>query len=279
VTIFASARILSRRPNVVWLEENQMTSKHPGAAIVIGGSSGVGRAAVLGLAAAARRVWAVGRDRARLDGLRREVTGPGEVVTRAFDATDGAAMDQLIAEVDPDLLVLSAGARPRLALIQEQTWESFSAPWNTDLKIAFQIGQTALRRPLRPGSQVIFVSSGAGLGGSPLSGGYAGAKRMQMLLAGYLQRSADAAKLGVRFQALVPKQVLAQSEMGTAVADAYAKLGGITPEKYMERFGAPLTPGDVGRAVVKLAETHEVPREGSLGPVFGLTAASGLEAL
>ena len=54
MTIFASARILSRRPNVVWLEENQMT-KDVRTAIVIGGSAGVGRAAVMGLAAARPR--------------------------------------------------------------------------------------------------------------------------------------------------------------------------------------------------------------------------------
>ena len=154
-------------------------TKQPGSAIVVGGGSGIGRAAVLALAAKGTRVWAVGRDRARLEqlreGFRKEATGPGEVVVRALDATDAPAMDRLIEEVDPDLLVLSAGARARLALIDEQTWESFSAPWNTDLKIAFQVGQTALRRPLRPGSLVIIVSSGAGLMGSPLSGGYAGA--------------------------------------------------------------------------------------------------------
>lgn len=253
-------------------------TKHTGSAIVVGGSSGVGRAAVLGLAAAGWRVWAVGRDRTRLDQLSRGAAGRGEVLTRVFDATDGAAMDRLIDEADPDLVVLSAGARPRLALVEEQTWESFSAPWNTDLKLAFQIGQTALRRPLRPGSQVIFVSSGAGLGGSPLSGGYAGAKRMQMILAGYLQRSADAAKLGIRFLALVPKQVLAQSEMGAAVADAYAKLGGITPEKYMERFGTPLTPEDVGRTIVEVAGGRDVPRNGSVGPVLGVSG-TGLEPL
>ena len=180
-------------------------NKQPSSAIVVGGGSGIGRATVLALAAAGTRVWAVGRDRARLEQVRKDAAGPGEVTVRAFDATDGPAMDRLIAEVDPDLVVLSAGARARLALIHEQTWESFSAPWNTDLKIAFQVGQTALRRPLRPGSLVIIVSSGAGLQGSPLSGGYAGAKRMQMFLAGYLQRSADAAKLGIRFLALVPE--------------------------------------------------------------------------
>ena len=67
---------------------------------------------------------------------------------------------------------------------RNRRWESFSASWNTDLKIAFQVGQTALRRPLRPGSLVLIVSSGAALVGSPMSGGYAGAKRMQMFLAG-----------------------------------------------------------------------------------------------
>ena len=249
-------------------------NKQPSSAIVVGGGSGIGRATVLALAAAGTRVWAIGRDRARLEQVRKDAAGPGEVTIRAFDATDGPEMDRLIAEVDPDLVVLSAGARARLALIHEQTWESFSAPWNTDLKIAFQVGQTALRRPLRPGSLVIIVSSGAGLQGSPLSGGYAGAKRMQMFLAGYLQRSADAAKLGIRFLALVPKQVLAESELGAAVASAYGALGGITPEKFMERFGAPLTPGDLARTIVDVAR-GELGREGSIVGVSG----KGIEPL
>ena len=243
-------------------------TKQPGSAIVVGGGSGIGRAAVLALAAAGRRVWAVGRDRARLDKVREEAAAPGEVVVRAFDATDAAAMDRLIDEADPDLLVLSAGARARLALIHEQTWESFSAPWNTDLKIAFQVGQTALRRPLRPGSLVIIVSSGAGLLGSPLSGGYAGAKRMQMFLASYLQRSADAAKLGIRFLALVPKQVVAETELGATVASAYGALGGITPEKFMERFGTPLTANDLARTIVDIAG-GEIARDGNIVGVSG----------
>jgi NAD(P)-dependent dehydrogenase (short-subunit alcohol dehydrogenase family) len=249
-------------------------TKQPGSAIVVGGGSGIGRATVLALAAAGRRVWAVGRDRARLEEVLKEAAGPGEVLTRALDATDAPAMDRLIDEVDPDLVVLSAGARARLALIHEQTWESFSAPWNTDLKIAFQVGQTALRRPLRPGSLVIIVSSGAGLMGSPLSGGYAGAKRMQMFLAGYLQRSADAAKLGIRFLALVPKQVVAETELGATVASAYGALAGITPEKFMERFAAPLTANDLARTIVDVARGEIVP-EGSILGVSG----KGIEPL
>jgi NAD(P)-dependent dehydrogenase (short-subunit alcohol dehydrogenase family) len=242
-------------------------------AIVIGGGSGVGRATVLTLAAAGTRVFAVGRRQAPLDAVSK-AAGPGQVVPRAFDATDGPAMDRLIDEADPDLVVLSAGARARIAQVPEQTWDSFSAPWNTDVKIAFQVGQTALRRPLRPGSLVVMVSSGAGLGGSPLSGGYAGAKRMQMFLAGYLQRSADAARLGLRFLALVPKQLLAGTELGESVADAYAAQAGLPREKFMERFGAPLTAEQVADTILQIAG-GELGRDGT---ILGLSG-TGPEAL
>jgi NAD(P)-dependent dehydrogenase (short-subunit alcohol dehydrogenase family) len=252
-----------------------MNAPQPRSAIVTGGGSGVGRAAVLALASGGTRVWAVGRDAARLERVRQEAEGaPGEVLTRPFDATDAPAMDRLIDEADPDLIVLSAGARARLALVHEQTWESFSEPWNTDVKIAFQVGQTALRKPLRPGSLVVIVSSGAGLFGSPLSGGYAGAKRTQMFLAGYLQRSSDAAKLGLRFVAVVPKQLIAGTELGATVADAYAALAGISRDKYMERFAVPLAAGAVGRVIVQVAR-GELGREGN---VLGVTGA-GTEAL
>jgi NAD(P)-dependent dehydrogenase (short-subunit alcohol dehydrogenase family) len=228
-----------------------MTQKEAGGtALVIGGGSGVGRATVLALAARGTRVWALGRDEARLRAVAAEAGVAGQVATRALDATDAASVDRVVAEADPDLIVVSAGARARLALVHEQTWETFSEPWNTDVKIAFQVGQTALRRPLRPGSVVVIVSSGAGLGGSPLSGGYAGAKRMQMFLAGYLQRSADLANRGVRFVAVVPKQLIAGTELGAQAADAYAALGGMTRGKYMERCGAPLTAEAVAKTII-----------------------------
>ncbi len=248
-----------------------------GRAIVIGGGSGVGRATVLGLTARGTQVWAVGRDLARLQAVRAEAADPGKVVTRALDATDPAAMDRVIDEADPDLIVVSAGVRARLAPVHEQTWETFSEPWNTDVKLAFQVGQTALRRPLRPGSVVVIVSSGAGLGGSPLSGGYAGAKRTQMFLAGYLQRSAELAQRGLRFVAVVPKQIMPGTELGAAAADAYAALAGMTRDKFMERFGAPLTPDAVAAAIVGVWQgTLQPPlRDARILAVTG----AGLEAL
>lgn len=252
-----------------------MTGSSIQSAIVIGAGSGIGRSTALALAAAGAHVRAVGRHAPPLERVRADATGPGAISVSALDATDGPAMDRLIREIDPDLVVVSAGARARLALVHEQTWDSFSEPWNTDVKMSFQIGQSALRKPLRPGSQVILVSSGAGLGGSPLSGGYAGAKRMQMFLAGYLQRSADAARLGIRFVAVVPKQLLAGTELGTEAADAYAALAGVTREKYMERFPVPLGADGVAQAIVKIAH-GEVAREGS---IVGVSGAAGIEAL
>ena len=75
--------------------------------------------------------------------------------------------------------------------------------------------------------------------------------------------------------ALVPKQVLAESEMGAAVADAYAKMGGITPEKFMERFGTPLTPVDRREGDRRTSRRGELGREGT---VLGISG-TGIEPL
>jgi NAD(P)-dependent dehydrogenase (short-subunit alcohol dehydrogenase family) len=223
-------------------------------ALVIGAGSGVGHATASALTAAGARVLAAGRER---------------------DATDPAQVGALLAEADPDLVVVTAGTRPRMASIEEQSWESFSMPWNVDVKIAFEVGRAALARPLRPNSTVLIVSSGAGLGGSPLSGGYAGAKRMQMFLAGYLQRAADARELGIRFVALAPRQFLVGTRIGEAAAAAYGAEIGESVEAYMKRrFPVPLDAAGVASAILSIASGEE-HRETTL---LGLTG-KGLEVI
>jgi hypothetical protein len=59
------------------------------------------------------------------------------------DATDPEQVATLLAEADPDVIVVAAGTRPRMAAIDQQTWESFSAPWNVDVKIAVEVGRRA----------------------------------------------------------------------------------------------------------------------------------------
>ena len=223
-------------------------------ALVIGAGSGVGRATADALTAAGAHVVASGRER---------------------DATDPAQVAALLDEADPDLVVVAAGARPRMASIEEQSWESFSTPWNVDVKIAFEVGRAALARPLRPNSTVLIVSSGAGLDGSPLSGGYAGAKRMQMFLAGYLQRAADARELGIRFVALAPRQFLVGTPIGEAAAAAYGAETGQSAEAFMKRrFPVPLDAAGVASAILSIASGEE-HRETTL---LGLTG-KGLEVI
>jgi NAD(P)-dependent dehydrogenase (short-subunit alcohol dehydrogenase family) len=206
-------------------------------ALIIGAGSGVGRATADALTAAGARVLAAGHER---------------------DATDPDEVAALLAEGDPDLVVVAAGARPRMASIEEQSWESFSAPWNVDVKIAFEVGRAALARPLRPDSTVLIMSSGAGLHGSPLSGGYAGAKRMQMFLAAYLQRAADARGLGIRFVALAPRQLLAGTAIGEAAAAAYGAQNGQSAQAYMkESYPVPLDPAGVAHAILSIASGEE----------------------
>jgi NAD(P)-dependent dehydrogenase (short-subunit alcohol dehydrogenase family) len=223
-------------------------------ALVIGAGSGVGKATASALAEAGVDVLGSRSDR---------------------DATDPVQVAALLAEADPDLVVVAAGVRPRMASIEEQSWESFSATWNVDVKIAFEVGRAALARPLRPGSTVVIVSSGAAVNGSPRSGGYAGAKRTQMFLAQYLQRAADAQGLGIRFVAIAPLQLVAGTEIGEAAAEAYGAENGESGEAYMQRrFPVALEPAGVAQAIISIAsgkEHHEAT-------VLGLTA-NGLEVI
>lgn len=222
-------------------------------ALVIGATGGVGQASAAALTSAGVRVVGAGSDR---------------------DATDPAQVAALLSEADPDLVVVAAGARPRMAPVDEQSWESFSLPWNVDVKVAFEVGRAVLAYPLRAGSAVLIVSSGAALHGSPLSGGYAGAKRMQMFLAGYLQRAADSRGLGIRFVAIAPRQFLASTRIGEAAAAAYGAEVGESPEEYMKRFPAPLDAAGVAQALLSIASGDE-HREATLLALSG----NGLEAI
>jgi NAD(P)-dependent dehydrogenase (short-subunit alcohol dehydrogenase family) len=242
-------------------------------ALVTGGSRGLGQGIVYALAAEGATVWALARDAGRLDMLKRDVDG---VHTLVADVTDPDAAPQALREARPNILVLNAGATPTMAPVHQQSWEQFSRTWDTDVHMTFAFSKEALLLPLAPGSVVVIVSSGAavGAGGSPLSGGYAGAKRMQWLLAHYLQREADSLNRDIRFVALLPRQIVGATELGHAAAAAYAAQQGISEAAFLERFGPALTPEGVGRAVVDLL-TDPAYRSGS---AYGVTGR-GLAAL
>src|SRR5262249_52282787 len=131
---------------------------------------------------------------------------------------------------------------------------------------------------LRPGSIVLIVSSGAGLHGSPLSGGYAGAKRTQMFVTQYLQRESDARGLGIRFVALAPRQLLAGTRIGEAAAAAYGAENGESVDAYMERrFPVPLDAAGVARAILAIADGTDGANDRA-ATLFAVTG-TGLEAI
>jgi NAD(P)-dependent dehydrogenase (short-subunit alcohol dehydrogenase family) len=247
---------------------NQLDNK---IALVTGGSRGLGRGIVAALAAKGVKVWAIARDPGNLGLLKRDVKG---VQTLAADVTDPQVASRSVRDIHPDILVLNAGAAPTLAAVHEQSWDQFSQPWETDVKSTFHFGREALLTPLSAGSVVVIISSGAAVGGSALSGGYAGAKRTQWFLAQYFQQEANNLKLGIRFVALVPKQIVGVTDLGNAAATAYAARQGITKQQFLERMGPVLTPEAVGQGVVALL-TEDAYRQ---GVAFGVSS-QGLASL
>ena len=237
--------------------------------VVVGGSRGVGRSIVEAALGEGATVLAVARGAAALKELSWETSG---VKTLAVDATDETAPDAVFAALAPDVLVICAGALAPSAPVQDQSWEDFSVNWEMDVKASFLFCKAALNNPLKPGSRVVLISSGAALtGGPPFAGGYAGAKRMQMFLAGHCQKESDRLGLDLRFMALAPARIMPGTGIGDAGLDGFAAYLGIQPAEILASMTDMQTPADVGRAVVALA-TGEA--EGSSFTVSG----SGLAA-
>lgn len=217
---------------------------------VVGASRGLGRGIAAAFADAGAAVVAVART---TDGLRELTAEHKGVRIESADATDPATAVRILRTHSPDVLVLVAGATPHMAPLQEQTWETFSVNWETDTRLTFHWLQQALLRPLRPGSRVIVISSGAALAGSPLSGGYAGAKATQRFITGYAQDEADRAGLGITFTTVLPR-ITPLTGVGAPAARAYAKRSGMTEGEYLAQLGELLTPAAAGKAMVRLAE-------------------------
>jgi len=218
-------------------------------AIVTGASRGFGRAIATSLAQAGARVVGVARDPGELEQVRADLGG--SFLPVAADATDPTLAGRLVAEHQPAILVLNAGASPQAHPIQHHTWKSFSQNWQVDVQHAFHWIQEALLAPLPAGSTVITLSSGAALRGSPLSGGYAGSKATIRFITSYAGEESRRAGLGIRFASLLPALTPATT-LGAAAVAAYAARAGMDTETYLKEAGSALTARQVGDAVLTL---------------------------
>lgn len=239
-------------------------------AIVVGASRGLGAGIARAFGASGARVVAVARTPAGLEQLS---GASGEIEPVLADASDAIVAGDLIDRYEPEVLALAAGATPLMRPLQGQTWETFSVNWHSDVRIAFHWLREALLKPLRPGSRVVVVSSGAALAGSPLSGGYAGAKSTQRFITGYAREEAERAGLGISFSAVLPR-ITPLTELGRPAVRAYAIRSGQSEEQYIRRFGDPLTPDLVGAAVLDLVTADAA----AVAPEY-LLSSGGLQKL
>jgi NAD(P)-dependent dehydrogenase (short-subunit alcohol dehydrogenase family) len=238
--------------------------------VVVGGSRGVGRAIVESAARNGARVMAVARQVGPLRELARNVAS---VEVLSLDATRDSAPSRVFDVMVPDVLILCAGAFPPVAPIHKQSWREFAVNWETDVKIAFNFCKAALSRPLAPGASVLLMSSVAALGGSPITGGYAGAKRTQMFVANYSQKESDRLGLGLRFITLAPCMV-PDTELGKHAVAGYSRYLGMCATDVVQSMDAPPTPSDVATAVTELVKDSK----GSKGGVF-LVSGNGFEPI
>src|ERR1700679_3329645 len=92
-----------------------------------------------------------------------------------------------------------------------------------------------------PGGLVVLMPRGAAVAGSPLSGGYAGAKAAIRYIRAYAAGESDRAGLKIRFVALLP-QLTPATDLGAAGIAGYAAREGVSPGTYAERFQPVLSP-------------------------------------
>jgi len=163
-----------------------------------------------------------------------------------------------------------------MAPLNEQTWDNFSSVWNTDVKAGLHGIQAALKTALPEDARVLIMSSGAANAGAPLSGGYSGAKRMLWFMARYANDIAVELARNVRFQVLVPMQMLGETDLAKCVAGAYATREGVSIEALLAaRYGSPLSLRLFGEYVVNFLTD---PRYTS-GLAFGVKAGTGINVL
>ncbi|CAN5509986.1 SDR family oxidoreductase [soil metagenome] len=239
--------------------------------VVTGGSRGLGLGLVEALVAQGARVTVVARGVEALEALRDRLG----VATIQADVTDEAAAHRILAEVRPEILVLNAGATPRMGRLDQLSWPDFTAIWDTDVRAGLYWLQAGLNLPLAPGSRVLVGSSGAAVNGSPLSGAYAGAKRMLWIMARYANGVSEQKQLGIRVQTIVPQQMIGNTGVGDAGAAAYAQARGIAPEDFLAGFGTPMPPRAFGEKVVSVLDDPKYAD----GFAFGLRGDTGITIL
>jgi len=172
-------------------------------AVVTGASSGIGEAAARTLARQGFHVVVAARRAERIEALAGEIGGTA-IVT---DVTDGAAVDQLAAQLDRvDVLVNNAGGARGLAPVADADLEHWRWMWETNVLGTLRVTRALLPKLVESGDGLIVtVTSVAALETYDNGAGYTAAKHAQ----GALHRTLRGELLGkpVRLTEIAPGAV------------------------------------------------------------------------
>jgi hypothetical protein len=94
-------------------------------------------------------------------------------------------------------------------------------------------------------------------------------------MANYANSVSFEKKLGIRFQTVIPRQMIGGTGTGDAAAASYSAKLGVTPEQFLTRFGSPMPPRQFGEHIVTLLT--EPKYESALA--FGLKGDTGISIL
>lgn len=218
-------------------------------AIITGGSSGIGRATALTLAAAGAAVVIQARRKDRLESVAREIEGrAGKVLAVVGDAGEAADIDRLLDDAlawedggrGYDIVVVNAGRGLAGGILT-----SDASQWQELCRINV-IGATYLMRRAgqymvdRRSGDIVAISSVAARNLSPFGAFYSSSKIAVSAIAEALRR--DVASSGVRVSTVMPG--IARSE--------FQQVAGYNEENFgktVAQFGKLLEPQDIAEAI------------------------------
>ncbi|MFN8512825.1 MAG: SDR family oxidoreductase [Chloroflexia bacterium] len=182
-------------------------------AIVTGASTGIGRAAVIGLAAAGAKVCAIARSADALDTLVAEVAAQGgEAVAHPGDIADPAVIQSCVEQAVGkwgrlDILVANAGVNTKQRNLRDMSREQWDYVVGVNLSGVFHCAQAALE-PMRKQGEgtIIITASMAGKRAGVMSGvAYGATKSAAVSLAHSI--NAEEKINGIRATAICPGEV------------------------------------------------------------------------
>ena len=214
-----------------------MTELAGQAALVTGGSRGIGRAVAQALAEAGARVAVVARDAGRAQAAAAELPGEGH---RGYgcDVAESEAVDALVKAVETDLgsldiLVNNAGVTQDNLLLRlsDEAWDRVL---DTNLKGAFNLIRAAARGMMRRrAGRIINIASVVGLTGNKGQANYAASKAGLIGLTKSVAR--ELASRGVLCNAVAPGFI--DTEMTAALPEAAR--AGLLAQVALGRLGRP----------------------------------------